>query len=236
MQHPPCALATVLQEENARLTHQYQLVEELCKCFDWFRHMQLHALLANHELMLGDDASQQLTPDSVQQQFTNLLETEVELQLLQQLSSLQVSQQNSSTACAALPASALDSGQDSRQASPASSSLLVARPGDVLWQMKQAVQQPWPHSCSSAGDITLPELMEHFRATVHTLSVQLVQFDACQQAAAQAEPLHIMRSTILQHNRVIIEIYSCSRALHLVTSLQLVRHAAAPLRTAAGGA
>ncbi|WIA23148.1 hypothetical protein OEZ86_010046 [Tetradesmus obliquus] len=63
--------------------------------------------------------------------------------------------------------------------------------------------------------------MEHFRATVHTLSVQLVQFDACQQAAAQAEPLHILRSTILQHNRVIIEIYGCSRALHLVTSLQL---------------
>uniref|UniRef100_A0A383W8W7 Uncharacterized protein n=1 Tax=Tetradesmus obliquus TaxID=3088 RepID=A0A383W8W7_TETOB len=206
-----------LQEENERLAYQHQLVSELCKVFDWFRHMQLHALQPDPELMVTDDASEQLTPGSMQQQFTDILQTEAEVQLLQQLSSLSVSQQSSSNCSASLATAADNSSQaSSNRACPASSCQLVAPPGDAMWLVKQAFQQPWPHDCPSADTVTVPALVQHFRATVHALSLQLVQLDACTDAAQQAESLRKVQTVLLPHLRIIVELCSSSRGRHLL--------------------
>jgi hypothetical protein len=114
----------ILQEENERLTYQHQLVAEMCRGFDWFRHVQLHSLLVHPEQVLGDSATEQLTPGSMQQQLSPLLKTELEVQLLQQLSSLPVVQPNISKSSGALPASALNSSYTC-VAAPAASPLLL---------------------------------------------------------------------------------------------------------------
>lgn len=213
-----------LQEENERLAYQHQLMAEMCKGFEWFQNMQLHAVLAGPEQLQGDDFSELLMPGCMQQQFSNLLETEV--QLLQQLSSLPVTQQNSSTGAAAPAASALDSGQgSSNAASPASSSnQLVAPPGDVLWLLKQVYRQPWPQGCPSADEMTVAALIDNVKATASALSILLVQFDACTDAAEQAELSCKLQGTLMQHFRVGLEFTGCSHRAHLIRSLQLVRH------------
>uniref|UniRef100_A0A383WA48 Uncharacterized protein n=1 Tax=Tetradesmus obliquus TaxID=3088 RepID=A0A383WA48_TETOB len=212
-----------LQEENERLAYQHQLITEMCKGFEWFRNMQLHALLAGPEQLLGDDVSEQLTPGCMQLQFTSLLETEAEVQLLQQLSSLPVTQQSSSTGAAAPAASALDSGQgSSNAASPASSSnQLVAPPGDLLWLLKQVCRQPWPQGCPSADEMTVAALIDNVKATASALSILLVQFDACTDAAEQAELSCKLQGTLMQHFRVGLEFTGCSHRAHPIRTLQL---------------
>uniref|UniRef100_A0A383W898 Uncharacterized protein n=1 Tax=Tetradesmus obliquus TaxID=3088 RepID=A0A383W898_TETOB len=225
-------LAT-LQEENERLAYQHQLVAELCKGFEWFRDMQLHAVLADPELMLADDASadQQLAQNSMQQ-LTSLLEIEGEVQLLQQLSVLPVNQSNTSKGSAAPPAPAPNSSYSesmraaagtrrSNRAPPASSCQLVAPPDDAMWLLKLTYRQPWPHDCPSAGDMTAPELIKHYMAIARTLSLQLVQFDACKGAAEQAEPLRKLQGTLLQHFRVLLELCGCRDRTHLLRAMQL---------------
>ncbi|WIA30801.1 hypothetical protein OEZ86_000859 [Tetradesmus obliquus] len=79
--------AAQLQAENDWLRWEHQLITEMCKGFDWFRHLKLQALLADPELMMCID-SEQLTPADLQQQLGDSLATEDESRLLRQLSFL----------------------------------------------------------------------------------------------------------------------------------------------------
>jgi hypothetical protein len=100
----PVPLLCCLQAEHDHLVYQHQLITDFCQGFDWFRHVQLHALLADTEVMLaGSSTAEQLTPGSLHQQLSNILETESEVQLMQQLSSLPVSQQQPSNGPPAAP-------------------------------------------------------------------------------------------------------------------------------------
>jgi hypothetical protein len=237
--------------------------------------VQLHALLADPEVMLAGTTAEQLTPGIIQQQLSHLLETEIEVQLLQQLSSLPVTQQqpvnrsasmphqaapNSSTAPAGLrdssyssvigseasppaalvnqtirgPVTASDvddaaanaavSGQNSTtNPCPASSSWSAAPPGDVWWLLKHALQQPWPRDfCNTPDDITVPLLIQHFTATAHKLSLQLLQHSVCKGPAEQAAPLRNMQCTLLQHFRIVSEVCACSHRAEMMFAVQLV--------------
>jgi hypothetical protein len=99
----PVPLLCCLQAEHDHLVYQHQLITDFCKGFDWFRHVQLHALLADPEVMLAGSTAEQLTPGSLHQQLFNILETESEVQLMQQLSSIPVSQQPPSNGPPAAP-------------------------------------------------------------------------------------------------------------------------------------
>ncbi|WIA10765.1 hypothetical protein OEZ85_010934 [Tetradesmus obliquus] len=79
--------AAQLQAENDWLRWEHQLITEMCKGFDWFRHLKLQALLADPELMMCI-GSEQLTHADLQQQLGDSLATEDESRLLRQLSFL----------------------------------------------------------------------------------------------------------------------------------------------------
>jgi hypothetical protein len=163
------------------------------------------------------------------------------VQLLQQLSNLPATQQNTSKVAAALPAAALnsssfscdsgsaespraaDSGHDCNPLFPASSSQQISPPDDVPWLWREIVRQPWPQNCPAAEDLIVPLLCEHFKTTAHNLSLYLVQYDAFEDAAEQAGPLRNLQEALLQHFHVIVEVCGCSDRTYLMRSLQLVR-------------
>jgi hypothetical protein len=270
----PVPLLCCLQAEHDHLVYQHQLITDFCKGFDWFRHVQLHALLADPEVMLAGSTAEQLAPGSLNQQLSNILETESEVQLMQQLSSLPASQQHPSNGSAAAPhtaahnsssapislrdssyssisaseasplaafdqqhptghlhasaaadaaAAAVNGQVNTSQPCPASSSAPTAAPGDVWWLLKQALQQPWPQEmCKTPEDLTPQVLLQHFKATAHELSLQLVKYSACEGAEEQAGPLHNMQQLLLPHLRLIVGLFSHSRGTRTFHTMQLV--------------
>jgi hypothetical protein len=212
----------------------------MCKGFDWFRHLQLHALLADPELMQLD-STEQLTTDSLQQQLlSNCLATDDEARLLQQLSILPHVQTQSSLESVADLASALDGSnplQEHRKSSStslkcsrstltasssstsSSTSQPLAPPEDPLWLLKHVLSQPLPACCANMETMTLQQLQAHYKSTVHDLSLYLVQHSAGGIARAE-EPLTKIQAAMTEHLKLIVELCTCRS--ELVTALQLV--------------
>jgi hypothetical protein len=205
----------------------------MCKGFDWFRQLKLHALL-DPELMQLD--SEQLTPDGIKQQLSSCLASDDETRLLQQLSSLpEVQLQSCTVAVADL---ALDgstslqersnsssvSASSSRANCPASSSngleQPIAPPNDPLYLFQHVFSKPKPASCNSLETMTLDQLRSHYKALVRDLSLYLMQHQTGGMAADD-QPLQKIQAVLVEHLYLMAEM--CVARSDLVTALQLVR-------------
>jgi hypothetical protein len=221
-----------MQAENDWLRWQHQLIAELCKGFDWFRHHKLHSLLPDPELMLVD--SEQLTPASLQQQLSNCLATEDETQLLRQLSTLpDVQMQASLDAIADLSLdgskplqersnSSTPSANSSHSSCPAatnSSQQPIAPPDDPLYLFQHVFSKPPPACCDGLESHTLQDLRAHYKAVVRDLSLYLMQHQTGGMAA-QDQPLDKIQAALIDHLRYMAE--QCIAQGSLVTAFQLV--------------
>jgi hypothetical protein len=216
----------------------------MCKGFDWFRHLKLHALLADPELMMHVDGSEQLTPASLQQQFGDCLATEDEARLLQQLSTLPHVQTQSSLDAIADLTTALDGSKPlqersnssitsrncsscllpakctgSSSSNSSSSSQPLAPPDDPLWLLKHLLTQPTPACCAGIETMTLQELQAHYKSTVQDLSLYLVQHTAGGMSGTD-EPLGKIQAAMTEHLKLIAQL--CTARSELITALQLV--------------
>jgi hypothetical protein len=220
----------------------------MCKGFDWFRHLKLHALLADPELMQLD-GSEQLTPDGLQQDFGDCLATGDEAQLLQQLSTLPYFQTQSSLDPIADLTSALDGANPLQERSNSSSASMkfsssplaacnnsssssstiqsLAPPSDPLWLLKHVMSKPFPACCEGIETMTLQELQAHYKSTVHDLSLYLVQHSAGGIAGAD-EPHSKIQAVMTEHLKLIGQLCICRS--ELVTALQLVSNCNVLLR------
>jgi hypothetical protein len=224
------------QAENDWLRWQHQLIVQLCKGFDWFRNLKLKSLLADPQLMQVN--SEQLTPESLQQQLSSsCLATEDETRLLQQLPALpDVQLQSSMEGVAGL---ALDGSNPSQERScssspranssqhnyPASSNSEqqpIAPPDDPLFLFQHVFSQDPPASCSSLETLTLQDLQTHYKSLVRDLSLCLMQLQTGGMAA-QEQPLEKIQAALVDHMRLLAELCIANGAL--VTSLQLVSSA-----------
>jgi hypothetical protein len=237
-----------LQAENDWLHYQHQLLAEMCRGFDWFRHLKLHALLADPELMQLD-GSVQLRPDGLQQEFGDCLATGDEARLLQQLSTLPYFQTQSSLDPIADLTSALDGANPLQERSNSSSASMkfsssqlpasnnssssssaihsLAPPGDPLWLLKHVMSKPFPACCEGIEIMTLQELQAHYKSTVHDLSLYLVQHSAGGVAGAD-EPHSKIQAVMTEHLKLIGQLCTCRS--ELVTALQLVSNCNVLLR------
>jgi hypothetical protein len=243
---PACCLL-FLQAENDWLHYQHQLLAEMCKGFDWFRHFKLHALLADPDLTELDGA-EQLTPDSLQQHFGDWLATGDEARLLQQLSTLPHIETQSSLESIADLTSALDGSKPLQERSNSSSSASMkcsssalpasnssssssiqplAPPTDPLWLLRHLLSQPSPACCAGMETMTLQELQAQYKSTVHDLSLYLLQHSAGSIAGTD-EPHSKLQAVMTEHLKLIAQLCTCRS--ELLTALQLVSDCSVLLR------
>jgi hypothetical protein len=202
----------------------------MCKGFDWFRHLQLHALLGDTQLMQLD--SEQLTPENLQQQLANCFATEDEALLLQQLSAQPLLDAVADLTSALHGSHPLQERINSSSSTNINTSSLtpadlssssysqpLAPPEDPLWLLKHVLTQPPPPCCANLEAMTLQELQAHYKATVHDLSLWLVQYTA----GGIAGPTELeakIQAALTEHLQLIGQL--CTVRSELVTALQLV--------------